>query len=180
MRLPICTIDASSVIALDYLKLLPQLSFLFSRVLLPGAVRRELFRRRATKDRLKKILDSYAFVAPCDDYDKGAVDILLSERAARGVKDRGEAEAVVQAAEVGAMAVVDDPWGRKLAQRYGRDFHGTFWVLRRFYDLGLVSSGACRDHFAELFHHGIRLPRTVVNEFLIEIGEAPIPEIDGV
>lgn len=179
MRQPMCTIDASSVIALDYLNLLPQLSFLFSRVLLPRAVRRELFRRRATKDRLKTILDSYAFVEPCDGYDKGTVDILLIERATHGVKDRGEAEAVVQAAEVGAMVVVDDPWGRKLAQRFGRDYHGTFWVLRRFFDLGLISSGACRTHFAELFHRGIRLPKTTVNEFLIEIGEAPIPDIDG-
>jgi predicted nucleic acid-binding protein len=180
MRLPICTIDASSVIALDHLNLLPQLSFLFSRVLLPGAVRTELFRRRATKDRLKTILDSYAFVAPCDDYDKGAVDILLIERATQGVRDRGEAEAVVQAAEVGAVVVVDDRWGRKLARRFGRDFHGTFWVLRRFFDLGLISSGACRTHFAELFHIGARLPKKMVNEFLVEIGEAPVPDIDGV
>lgn len=109
MRLQACTIDASNVIALDHLDLLPQLSLLFSRVLLPSAVRRELFRRRATKDRLRAILDSYAFVERCDGYDEGAVNILLVERKAEGVEDRGEAEAVVQAAEVGAMVVVDDP-----------------------------------------------------------------------
>jgi hypothetical protein len=51
--------------------------------------------------------------------------------------------------------------------------------MKVFFDLGLISSGACRNHFAELFHHGIRLPRTLVNEFLVEIGEAPIPGIDG-
>ncbi len=180
MRLPACTIDASSVIALDHLNLLPQLSFLFSRVLLPRAVQIELFRRRATKDRLKAVLDSYAFVERCDDYDRGTVDILLIERAAQGVEDRGEAEAVVQAAEVGAMVVVDDPWGRKLAESFGRDFHGTFWILKRLFELGLFSSAACRTHFAELFHRGIRLPKTSVNEFLIEIGEMPLSEIDGV
>jgi len=111
MRPPICTIDASSVIALDHLGLLPQLSVLFSRVLIPKAVRTELYRRRATKDRLQAILDSYAFVERCDSYDKGAVDLLLSEHAALGVEDRGEAEAVVQAAEAGAVVIVDDPWG---------------------------------------------------------------------
>jgi hypothetical protein len=94
MRPPICTIDASSVIALDHLNLLPQLSFLFSRVLLPKAVRTELFRRRATKDRLRAILESYTFIERCGDYDKVAVDILLVERATQGVEDRGEAEAV--------------------------------------------------------------------------------------
>ena len=35
MRPLICTIDASIVIALDHLNLLPQLTVLFSRVLLP-------------------------------------------------------------------------------------------------------------------------------------------------
>jgi predicted nucleic acid-binding protein len=179
MRLPACTIDASNVIALDHLNLLPQLSFLFSRVLLPRAVQRELFRRRATRDRLKAILDSYAFVERCDDYDKGAVDILLIEREAQGMEDRGEAEAVVQASEVGAMVVVDDPWGRELAERFGRDFHGTFWVLRRFYGLGLFSPAVCRAHFAELFRRGIRMPRALVNEFLVEIGEAPLPGMEG-
>jgi predicted nucleic acid-binding protein len=177
MRLPICTIDASNVIALDHLNLLPELSFLFSRVLLPSAVRRELFKRQETEDRLNAILASYAFVAPCDDYDKGAVDIL---RTTQGERDRGEAEAVVQAAKVGAMVVVDDRWGRKLAKREGLDCHGTVWILKRFFELGLLSSSVCRAHFVELYHHGIFLPKTAVNELLVEIGEAPIPDIDGV
>ena len=92
MRSPTCTIDASSFIALDHLDLLPRPSLLFSRVLLPKAVRKELFRRRATKDRLRAVLDSCAFVECCDDYDKGAVDILLIERATQGVEDRGEVD----------------------------------------------------------------------------------------
>lgn len=49
MRVPRCTIDSSCVIALDHLDLLPQLSLLVSRVLVPKAVREELLKRRATK-----------------------------------------------------------------------------------------------------------------------------------
>jgi predicted nucleic acid-binding protein len=173
---PICTIDASSVIALDHLNLLPQLSLLFSRVLLPKAVRKELFKRRATKDRVQSLLDSYAFVERCDDYDKGTVGLLLIERARQGVEDRGEAEAAVQAAKLGAMVVIDDPWGRKLAERFDRDFQGTFWVLQRFFQLGLSSSAATRIHLAELRHRGLRLPWEAVNAFLIEIGEPPLTE----
>ncbi len=150
MPAPICTIDASSVIALDHLDLLPQLSFLFSRVLLPKAVRTELFRRRATKDRLQALLDSYAFIERCDDYDKGAVDVLLIEHARHGGEDRGETEAVVQAAKFGAIVVVDDLWGRDLAARFGRDVHGTFWVLRRFFELGLASPADTRKQFVEV------------------------------
>lgn len=71
MRLPVCTIDASVVIALDHLNLLPQLSLLFFEGPLAKAVRTELFRRRITKDRLRSILESYAFLEHCHDYDQG-------------------------------------------------------------------------------------------------------------
>lgn len=138
-----------------------------------------MFKRRTTKDRVQALLSSFTTVERCDDYDKGTVDILLIERETQGIEDRGETEAVVQAAGVGAMVVVDDPWGRKLAERYGCDCHGTVWVLRRFFDLGLTSAEATRIHFAELLARGTRLPWKDVNEFLVEIGVAPLPPIDG-
>src|SRR5579871_3337668 len=137
MRRPVCTIDTSSVIALDRLDLLPQLSFLFSRVLLPRGVRAELFRRRISKDRIRAMLNSYAFIERCNNYDQGTVAIVLIERRAARVEDRGEAEAVVQATELGATVIVDDAWGRALAERLSREVHGTFWVLQRFFELGL-------------------------------------------
>jgi len=171
--------DTSSVIALDHLGLLPQLSLLFSRVLLPKAVRAELFRRRKTKNRVQAILRDYTFVETCDDYDKGAADILLIERGKMGVRDRGEAEAVVQAASVGAMIVIDDRWGRSLAARHGRDSHGTLWILRRLLELGLASSTTTRDRLLALTRCGIRLPRKEVNDFLAEVGEPPIVENGG-
>lgn len=48
----------------------------FERVLIPKAVREDLFKRRATKDRLRLLLNSYAFLERCNDYDKGAVSLL--------------------------------------------------------------------------------------------------------
>jgi hypothetical protein len=53
MRARRCTIDSACVIALDHLDLVPQLSFLFSIVLVPKAVREDLFKRRVTKSRCK-------------------------------------------------------------------------------------------------------------------------------
>jgi hypothetical protein len=91
-----CTIDSSCVIALDHLNLVPQLSLLFSTVLVPKAVREDLFKRRATKDRLQLLFDAYAFFQRCDGYEKGTVDFLLAERTREGARDRGEVEAVVQ------------------------------------------------------------------------------------
>src|SRR5260221_488473 len=147
MRALSCTIDSSCVIALDHLDLLPQLSFLFSRILIPKAVREDLFKRRETKDRLRSLLSRYAFIERCNDYDKGAVAFLLAERARQGMKDRGETEAVIQASQVGATVIVDDRWGHQLAARFDLEHHGTLWVLKRFYDLELVSAAELRNHF---------------------------------
>ncbi len=43
--------------------------------------------------------------------DSVAVDILMIERMVQCVEDRGETEAVVQAAENGAVVIADDPCG---------------------------------------------------------------------
>lgn len=170
-----CTIDSSCVIALDHLDLIPQLTFLFSKVLVPKAVRNDLFKRRTTKNRVQTFFDTYAFFQRCDDYEQGAVDVLLTERKRLGTKDRGEAEAVVQASEFGAAVIVDDQWGRLLAQRYSLECHGTFWVLQRFHELGLISSLALRGYFISLRIRGIRLPWQIVDQFLAEIGASPLP-----
>lgn len=168
-----CTIDSSCVIALDHLDLLAKLSFLFSRVLVPKAVRQDLFKRRATKNRLQALFDSYAFFERCDDYEKGVVEFLLVERTRGGMRDRGEVEAVVQASPLGAAVIVDDPWGRALAENFDLEFHGTVWVLQRFGELELISSTAFREYFVALRQRGIRLPWETVNALLVERGECP-------
>jgi predicted nucleic acid-binding protein len=74
----------------------------------------------------------------------------------------------VQAAAVGAIVIVDDPWGRGLANRFDRECHGTIWILRRFFELGLASDTMTRGYFVALFDRGIRLPRSIVNDLLVE------------
>lgn len=117
---------------------------------------------------------SYAFLERCDDYDRGAVDLLLVERTRRGMQDRDEVEAVVQAAQQGAVVVVDDPWGRELAARDDLEYHGTFWVLKRFYELGLLSATSIRNCLAALSQRGTRLPWEMVSAFLVDIGQEPL------
>jgi predicted nucleic acid-binding protein len=174
MRVRRCTIDSSCVIALDHLDLVSQLSVLFSLVLVPKAVREDLFKRRATKDRVQFLFDAYAFFQRCDGYEQGTVDFLLAERTRQGAQDRGEVEAVVQASQFGATVIVDDPWGRELAARDDLEFHGTLWVLQRFHELDLLSSTALRDSFASLRRRGLRLPWQTVNELLMRIGQPPL------
>jgi predicted nucleic acid-binding protein len=179
MRAGSCTIDSSCIIALDHLNLLPQLTLLFSIVLVPKAVRRELFKRRSTKDRVRSLFESYAFLRRCDDYESGAVDFLLAERSREGGQDRGEVESVVQAAQFGAAVIVDDPWGRELASRYDLEFHGTLWVLQRFHELDLLSGATLRDCFVSLRRRRTRLPWDAVNALLLEIKQEPLENHPG-
>ena len=174
MRAPQCTIDSSCVIHLDRLNLIPTLNFIFSSVLLPKAVRRELFRRTTTKDRIKALLRRYAFLQKCNDYDEVTVNLLLAGRSVDGLKDLGEIEAVVQAAQFGAAVLVDDPGGRELAASYGLKHHGTIWLLERFHDLDLISPSALRSSLILLRLEGARLPWAEVNALLIKVGEQPI------
>ncbi len=174
MRAPRCTIDSSCVIALDHLGLVPQLSLLFSEVLVPKSVREDLFKRRATKDRVQGLFETYAFFQRCDHYDQGTVDFLLAERAREGDEDRGETEAVVQASQVGAVVIVDDPWGRAIAERDDLEFHGTFWVLQRFNEVGLLFGDAVRGCLLSLKMRGLRLPWKTVNEWLRELDQEPL------
>jgi predicted nucleic acid-binding protein len=174
MRTSRCTIDSSCIIALDHVGRIPQLSLLFGRVFVPKAVREELFKRRATKDKLLAIFEEYAFFQRCDKYDKAAVEVLLAGRPEPGGSDRGEVEAVVQASELGATVIVDDPWGRALAERDALDCHGTLWILKNFYKLELMSSSDLRRDFMMLRDRGIRLPWNTVDAFLAGVGEEPL------
>jgi hypothetical protein len=108
----------------------------------PKAVREKLFKRRATKDRLQVLFDTYAFCQRSDGYESGHSRFPTRGAGCLGADDRGEVEAVVQASELGATVIVDEPWGRELAARDDPDFHGTLWVLQRFYDrfLGITTT----------------------------------------
>jgi predicted nucleic acid-binding protein len=173
MRARRCTIDSSCVIALDHLDMVPQLSFLFSIVLVPKAVRQEVFKRKAAKTRLQSLFATYAFFQPCDGYEQGTLDFLMAERTRQGTKDRGEIESVVQASQFGATVIVDDPWGRKLAAQYDLEFHGALWVLQRLNELDLLAT-SLRDCFASLRLRRIRLPWREVNALLSRVGQQPL------
>ena len=169
-----CVIDSSVVIALDYIEALPNLSFLFSRVLISRSVREELFRRRRTKDRLRSLFRTYAFLERCNRYDRGAVDVLLAGRVPFGKRDRGELETIVQAAYTGATVLLDDARARRIADRYRLTCHGTVWVMERFLELGLLTGPDASKQFALLRHHGVRLPWGEVDQLLGQFGELPL------
>jgi predicted nucleic acid-binding protein len=172
---PEATIDASCLVALDTVDLVPQLSLLFSRVLVPRAVRSELTRQKSTRKRRQVLLRKYAFLEPCDDYDLGVLGVFLAERVRTRTRDRGEMEAIAQAAKFSTAILIDDKLGRNLASRQSLEYHGTLWVLRRFRELDLITGSGLRVFLERLRKSGARIPVKEANELLIEIGENPFP-----
>lgn len=164
--------DSSSLIALDHLNLIGNLSLLFGIVLLPKAVRAELRRRRNMRLRLRSLLRDYEFVRACEEYDPGAVELLRQEMNRRGKKDRGEMEAIVQATDMGSAVVMDDRWGRRLAERHGLDTYGTLWILKRLHEMGHLPGARFREDLLKLQRKGIRLPKEEVHSILAELTES--------
>lgn len=114
MKAAACTVDSSCVIALDHLGLLGGLTYLFSSVLVPKAVRIELYRRRETKDRIQRLFRDFHFIERCNLADPPALGVLLAGRADR---DRGEAEAIMQASQGRATRLSRHALGARTFER---------------------------------------------------------------
>jgi predicted nucleic acid-binding protein len=80
----------------------------------------------------------------------------------------------VQTARVGAIVIVDNPFGRQLAEQYALEYHGTPRVLERLHLLGLLTPGMLRGCLKQLLSRRIRLPVGSANELLQRIGEAKL------
>ena len=169
------TIDSSCLIALHHVELLKELSLLFERIYVPQRVREEVSKKLSLRRQLKKLLKDLALYHPCDVGKADRVEMLLLERRTkrrrRPQADRGEAEAVIQATEVGAAIVlVDDPAGRAWAEGHRIEPHGMIWVLRQLRQIEVILK--LRPIIRKLNKSGYRLPKDEVNRLLAQFGEA--------
>ena len=78
---------------------------------------------------------------------------------------------IVQASKLSAMVVLDDRWGRNLAERFLLECHGTLWVLERLHGLGLLSAQSVRQSLLTFRNQGIRFPLQEANDLLKRIHE---------
>jgi predicted nucleic acid-binding protein len=171
---PIATIDTTVLVSLQCAELLGAVSVLFDRILVPARVREELATKAERNVTALKAIEEFAIFEHCDEYDQTSVELLLQTRKhLKKGRDRGEAEAVIQAAERPAQLVLtDDPLGRTWAQRYRRDCHGTIWICYELRRTGFLTE--LRPYFVRLLDQKRRQPLKHMNEYLREIGEAPI------
>ncbi|MBI5303457.1 MAG: DUF3368 domain-containing protein [Chloroflexi bacterium] len=84
--------------------------------------------------------------------------------------DRGEAEAIVLAQELGAdLVIIDERIARKHARRLGLKLTGTLGVLLEAKEHGFIS--AVKPLIEELVQGGIRLGADVIEESVRLAGE---------
>jgi len=147
---------------------------LFDRLLVPAMVRKELEDGGDNNRAALSAIDNFAIFEHCNDYDPGLVKTLLDTREfMREGRDRGEAEAVIQAAQRSAkMTLIDDPLGREWAKKHSIDCHGTIWLCRELRQTGYLTELRC--YFVRMIEQGRRQPLVEMNDFLKEFGEPPI------
>jgi predicted nucleic acid-binding protein len=170
----IATIDTSVLLSLQCTGMIGAVSVLFTRLLVPSAVRREIHRGGHKNLAVLQALEEFEIFDPCDDYDLASVEVLLQERTHRGEgRDEGEAEAVVQAAQRSVqMVLVDDALGRDWAKAMALECHGTLWIMEQLRMLEYATE--LRAHFEVLLKSHRRQPLAVMNEYLRKYDE---PEI---
>jgi len=125
--------DTSPIRALGFLGLLPVLSELFERVLVPPAVQAELLRSDARFSAID--LSSYGFVEVCAPQDANRVEEFLQ------MLDRGESEALALAIEHDVRLILMDEFrGRSVAAQIGIQPLGALGVLLRAKSRGLIEA----------------------------------------
>jgi len=101
------------------------------------------------------------------------VRLLLAEEAVKKKprQDEGEAEAIVQASQIGApVVIVDDKRARRWAEARGLRCHGTLWILERLREQELI--GDLRPLLTILRREQIRLLGPEVQRLLAKFNEA--------
>lgn len=135
------TIDTSSLCALEHLDLFRLTTLLFDQIHIPRRVREEYTKKRRSRAALERLREDLAPYRYCNVADEVSVKMLLAEEAVRRTPraDEGEAEAIVQASQIGApVVIVDEKRARKWAQSRGLQCRGTLWILEQLKERDLI------------------------------------------
>jgi predicted nucleic acid-binding protein len=165
------TIDTGCLIALQHLDLFSHLSWLFDRVYIPRRVREEFRKTFHSRKALARIVERLALYRYCNQVDEINLRLLLGERPSENPRsNEGEAEAVLQAAEIGAETViVDDPHGRRWARTRGISCIGILGIIDILRTREIVASVS--PLLEELGRRGYHLPAADVNRLRTKFQE---------
>ena len=159
MKPTIVVADASPLIALAVMDLLPVLDRLFKKVLVPSAVAKECFgdlSKPRAADIGTALSDGLLFA-------QAAADRSYCELLAE-VLDRGEAEAIALAKELGAVAMIDERAARVVAARESIACIGSLYVLVKAKQEQLIPAVA--PLLKRLLDHGYHLSESLMQYVL--------------
>lgn len=136
-------------------------------------MRDETAKSSHSRRKVQAILRQSALYEKCQVADPFSVQWLLLERKfnlQKPRRDQGEAEAVVQAVEIGASLVLtDDALGRRWAAGRHIECHGTLWILRELRQFGALA--ALRPLVRQIRKSNRWLPEAEISNLLREFGE---------
>lgn len=150
-----------------------QAALLFDQIHIPRRVRQEYAKKPRSRTQLARLRNELAPYRYCNVADEVSVRLLLAEEAGRRKprQDEGEAEAIVQASQIGAATViVDEKRARRWAEARGLQCRGTLWILDQLREQELI--GALKPLLRILDREQIRLPGPAVQRLLAKFNEA--------
>jgi len=146
--------NSSVLITLDKVGILHILEDLFGEILIPKAVRKEVFGRRRFP----------AFVQCVEISEPIALKVLESNLEA------GESEAICLYEEIQAdLLIIDDLEGRRVAERLGINITGTLGVLLLAKEEKFID--AIKPLLDEIVSHGFRVADELYKELLMKSDE---------
>lgn len=157
--------DTGPLIALSIMELLPVLTQLFDRVMVPNAVVDECLNdlSKPQSAKINKALSNNLLVR--EKVVDRAYCTLLEE-----LLDSGEAEAITLAKQHNAVVLLDEKSGRNIAQREGLKVVGSLFILIKAKQTGKIKSAA--PSIEKLKQHGYYLSEPLMNKVLESCGEA--------
>lgn len=151
--------DTEPIIALFNVGRVDLLCDLFGSVMIPEAVFDELTRDPRFAEQAEMIKSS-SFIAVSQVSDRSEVDALID----REGLDLGESEAIILYREKQAgTLLIDERNGRAVAERMGIEIMGAVGVIKRAYDVQIMSRDDVRDCADALRRSKSRIGEAIFN-----------------
>jgi len=165
MKNAIAVIDSSCVIGLLHLNLLHRLNWQYNIIYVPNNVRKEISRKPAERNKLKKLINKYG-ITKCDAYDSTSLKLLSVDEHIGA----GEAEAIIQAREKSAGTVfIDEKKARKIAERHGLQTKGILGLLLDLKRIGEIKK--IKPLILKLQQQSFRFDQALYNKILQQADE---------
>ncbi|MEK7399657.1 MAG: DUF3368 domain-containing protein [Candidatus Poribacteria bacterium] len=145
--------NASPLIALDQINQLNLLRRLFSRILVPPAVVREVS----------------PTVSLPNWITQRALMQTIGSQILNATLDPGESEAISLALEIGSIVILDERHGRRIAQSLGIGVIGTLGILLKSKQRGFIAS--VKPYIDQLMAYDFRISDDLYEHILFDAGE---------